>query len=99
MVNSQMARMASRSCHISMKALMNGGRGGVRRCEYRGEFFTATGTPSITIEGTSCTRMGFVRYSSGNVANVDYAGDIDRSKFIHEVKIEMPDVGDGLDCE
>ena len=48
---------------------------------------------------SSLIRRGMIRYSSGNGANVNDAGDFDRVKFTHEVKIEMPDVGDDIDCE
>jgi hypothetical protein len=107
MVNPQMARMASRPCQFSSKVLTIGGLGGVRRCKHRGEFSTATRTAFpphklcrlIAIENTSLIRRGLIRYSSGNGANVNDAGDFDRVKFTHEVKIEMPDVGDDIDCE
>jgi hypothetical protein len=107
MVNPQMARMASRSCQFSSKVLTIGGRGGVHRCKHSGEFSTAIRTAFPphklsrlrTTENTSWIRRGLIRYSCGNGANVNDAGDIDRATFTHEVKIEMPDVGDDIDCE
>ncbi|KAL3822231.1 hypothetical protein ACHAXA_000671 [Cyclostephanos tholiformis] len=107
MVNPQMARMASRSCHLSVKVLTTGGRGGVRRCKYREEFSITTQTahlppklcrPCITIERNSCTERRLRRYISGKGKNVNDASDIDRAKFTHEVKIEVPDVGDDIEC-
>ncbi|KAL3786514.1 hypothetical protein ACHAW5_002054 [Stephanodiscus triporus] len=103
MANAQIARLSSRSYHLSSRALKTDGRGCARKCKSRGEFFTMTNTaysqkPSLlTIERTFYTKEGLIRYFSGKGTNAenDYI-DIDRTKFTREVKIEMPDVGDDI---
>ena len=86
---------------------MTVGRGGVRRSKPRGKFSTTTITapsqkpcpPLICIERTLYTKGGMIRYFSGNGTNEHDASDFDRTKFTHEVKIEMPNVGDDIECE
>ncbi len=107
MANPKMIRLAYRSYHRSNKVLMTVGRDGVRRSKARGEFSTTTITaysqkpcpPLINIERTLYTKGGMIRYFSGNGTNEHDASDIDRTKFTREVNIEMPNVGDDIECE
>ena len=103
MANPQMARLACRSYHCS-SVFMTVGRGGVRRSKPRGKSSTTTITapsqkPCPPIRRTLYSKGGMIRYFSGNGTNEHDASDFDRTKFTHEVKIEMPNVGDDIECE
>ena len=102
MANPQMARLACRSYHCS-SVFMTVGCGGVRRSKPRGKSSTTTieapsQKPCPPIRRTY-SKGGMIRYFSGNGTNEHDASDFDRTKFTHEVKIEMPNVGDDIECE
>ena len=79
-------------------------RGGVRRSKPRGEFSITKITapsqkPCPPLIRTLYTKGGMIRYFGVNGTNEHDASDFDRTKFTHEVKIEMPNVGDDIECE
>jgi len=95
MANPQMARLACRSYLCSSRVLMTVRRGGVRRSKPRG----ASQKPCPPLIRTLYTKGGMIRYFGVNGTNEHDASDFDRTKFTHEVKIEMPNVGDDIECE
>lgn len=84
------ARLASQAYHTSSKALIT-------------THSTTHSTTYSRICGRCCrqTALSSLSTKSYNGAMKRYFSKkgIDRSRFTHETKIEMPDIGDDTDCE